>query len=688
MAETGKRTLVETNDDAPKKLKLTMASISEKDVGITEFLSPQTSGFKGQIKQRYSDFLVNEISLDDTVVHLNDKGFKMPKKEKKVEQGREKGDGNNKRTNQKDELKISRKDFQIDPESRKQLVELLGEDDVISLENVYKELNVMETKNSFDNKTTRTNLHQLIRKVFDNQLESVTTPDNHFKIANNNKKSRVSKEYLIEQSKDKNGIENWGYGPDKQFIHFTLYKENKETMDAINIITRYLKTPTRNIKFAGTKDRRGVTCQRLSISKIRLDRLNALNKVLKGIVLGGYKFEDKALNLGQLHGNEFYIAIRNVHDFGGNGDDITTLEKILNEGGKSLTEKGFINYFGMQRFGTFSVSTHEIGKILLAGEYKKACNLILADQENVMPKSREARKIWEETKDATLALSKMPRQCVAENALLFHLSKAHKDESVNDYTHADYHNALMKIPRNLRTMYVHAYQSYVWNCAVSERIKKFGLTLVPGDLVLVKENVESNTSTIKRETNGSLDENDDFEEDLREADFVRAFALSQEDIDSNKYTIEDVVLPTPGFDIKYPEIKEMRDFYVELMAKDDMNPFDMVRKVRDFSLPGSYRPIIGSVKEFEWKIIKYENETDFLINTDLEILNNTIAKNNCQKFFKAKLSRFSESNPNGSKVSVILKFQLGVSAYATMLLRELMKVETSRRGDMCDIKAL
>jgi len=50
-----------------------------------------------------------------------------------------------------------------------------------------------------------------------------------------------------------------------------------------------------------------------------------------------------------------------------------------------------------------------------------------------------------------------------------------------------YKNAFEKLSRNTRIIYVHAYQSYIFNKAVSLRVREFGDKVLAGDLIIVKD---------------------------------------------------------------------------------------------------------------------------------------------------------------------------------------------------------
>ena len=49
----------------------------EVEVGITDYVSPETSGFRGLLKKRYTDFIVNEILPNGQIVHLRKVGQAM-----------------------------------------------------------------------------------------------------------------------------------------------------------------------------------------------------------------------------------------------------------------------------------------------------------------------------------------------------------------------------------------------------------------------------------------------------------------------------------------------------------------------------------------------------------------------------------------------------------------------------------
>lgn len=53
--------------------------------------------------------------------------------------------------------------------------------------------------------------------------------------------------------------------------------------------------------------------------------------------------------------------------------------------------------------------------------------------------------------------------------------------------------------------------------------------------------------------------------------------VSKEDVDSNSYSIFDIVLPLPGFDVQYPA-NECAAWYAERLAVDDLSSEKLKQK--------------------------------------------------------------------------------------------------------------
>ncbi|KAJ0079106.1 hypothetical protein Patl1_23340 [Pistacia atlantica] len=83
--------------------------------------------------------------------------------------------------------------------------------------------------------------------------------------------------------------------------------------------------------------------------------------------------------------------------------------------------------------------------------------------------------------------------------------------------------ALKAIPRTLRMMYVHSYQSYLWNHAASMRVEKYGTEqVVVGDLVYSKAD---NTEELTCVNSECEDENCNDIDDCGQLDEVSATEL-------------------------------------------------------------------------------------------------------------------------------------------------------------------
>ncbi|KAL8657313.1 MAG: hypothetical protein Q9226_002047 [Calogaya cf. arnoldii] len=585
----------------------------------------------------------------------------------------------------------------------------------------------------------RTDIHQAIRRIFSSRLDSTTDGDGAMVVAaaNSNMNSgwkdqsrRNDRGNKPQQPKGKAGWTSLG----RDYLHFTLYKENKDTMEVISYLAKTLKLRPQLFQFAGTKDRRGITVQRASVYRIQAQRLVDAGRTLRNAKIGNYEYHPQGLQLGDLMGNEFVITLRDCH-FEGVGDldldpKLAKASTVVDIAVENFAKHGFINYYGLQRFGSFSTGTHTIGRSMLQGDFKAACDAILwfnpsalaaaqedpGQQESNVSRDDMARAsalhAFVTTGRSQAALDQLPRKFSAEAGLIRHLARTDQKN--------DYYGALQTINRNLRLMYVHAYQSLVWNTAASARWKAHGSTVLPGDLVLVNEHPDLNTPVDNNESKVDQDgepivaaEASDRAYTTDEI-FTRARALTESELASPdcKVTIFDIVLPTPGYDILYPA-NDSAKIYKDFMASEEgggLDPYDMRRKWKDVSLSGSYRKLLAKpLKEVVWEVKAYgaKGDDEQFVETDGDRMEKSRHRDRLQGDKRMGMKSDTAPNqdsatatddaegnapekpeditsaaatdtvhqevPRNDKIAVILNLQLGSSTYATMALRELMK---------------
>jgi tRNA pseudouridine13 synthase len=141
---------------------------------------------------------------------------------------------------------------------------------------------------------------------------------------------------------------------------------------------------------------------------ISIKNSNVKNLELKDISIEFVGYLDKPVSLGDLNGNEFIIKVYT-----------SGVPKKLNK---------IINYYGEQRF---SKNNKDIGYAILKKDFKKAIEVIL-----------EYNGGYEKTVKKYLSIKP------------------------NDYI-----GALRKMPLKILKLYVHSYQSYLWNNLAQEKSK-------------------------------------------------------------------------------------------------------------------------------------------------------------------------------------------------------------------------
>lgn len=193
------------------------------------------------------------------------------------------------------------------------------------------------------------------------------------------------------------------------YLLVELTKRNMSTEKAIAELGEALKLQRKAFGYAGTKDSRALTRQHITI-KASPDLAERVKKVNRnGIALRVLGYTDDPLSLGMLERNRFEIVVRKI-----DAERIMPASRIP-------------NYFDEQRF---SSANAQVGKLIVKADFKAAAELIVKTDNEVGSRIAE----W---------LSEHPNDAVS---------------------------ALKFVPRNILLMFVHSYQSSLFNEVLSEYI--------------------------------------------------------------------------------------------------------------------------------------------------------------------------------------------------------------------------
>jgi tRNA pseudouridine13 synthase len=253
---------------------------------------------------------------------------------------------------------------------------------------------------------------------------------------------------------------------DGKFVIAKVKSVNWETFHLLCQLSQKMRISSHMIGIAGTKDKRAVTTQLMSFKT----SVNTVKNIrIKDVEITDYYQSNRPIMWGDHIGNTFQITIRNTQK-----NIHSQIPRILD---KILDTGGFPNFFGVQRFGVSRPITHIVGKNIIDGNFKQAvftyiCNPLPGEGEE----SYKARTFLEQTGDFKKSLDIYPPYLLFERLMISHLV-----HHPNDWI-----GALLSLPHHLLQMFIHSYQSYLFNLIVSQRIKE-NLPLnkaIVGDVIL------------------------------------------------------------------------------------------------------------------------------------------------------------------------------------------------------------
>ncbi len=293
-----------------------------------------------------------------------------------------------------------------------------------------------------------------------------------------------SEDFCVEELTNRIEITNGNY------LIVDLTKRNWDIHHLIHNLSRILRISQSRFGWAGTKDKRALTRQKISIWDMSEEEIARVR--LKDVELKVVGRSNKKISLGDLWGNRFKITMRDIEL--SHNETLLRVKIISQE-----LEKGAPNFFGVQRFGENRPVTHVVGEAIVRGDFKEAAlTYIVKPFPDEADEIKKARQFVLDTGDFKEGLKIYPLYLQFERAMMNYLI-AHP---------GDYTGAFRVLSRNLQKMFLHAYQSYIFNIILSRRIEA-GLSINKaycGDIVCFKNRMGMpDTSRLQKATKDNLD---------------------------------------------------------------------------------------------------------------------------------------------------------------------------------------
>jgi tRNA pseudouridine13 synthase len=234
---------------------------------------------------------------------------------------------------------------------------------------------------------------------------------------------------------------------DGPFALYRLTKRSMGTPEVIDAVVRRWGIPRRAISFGGLKDRHALTAQHVTIHRGPRRELAQSSFRLEYLGQAPKPFEAR-----DIRANRFRVAIRDLAP-----DALAGAERAFDEAARD----GIPNYFDDQRFGSLGQSREFIAKAWCEGNFERALWLAIADaNEHDRPDDRAAKRLLRESWGRWARLkAELPKS--SRRSTVTYLAD-HPD---------DFRGAFARQPAELRSLWLAAFQSRVWNQALAAVVR-------------------------------------------------------------------------------------------------------------------------------------------------------------------------------------------------------------------------